>query len=127
MLFKDSSILYSACPFDQRFIIQKNINIGSYELCIPNPNDYPSVVGWISIGDPGKITDAHNLGWRIDEEYRGQGLMSKLLEIFLQEVSPNGSCFAIVISRTNSSSLKMAQKAGFVIYDEDEDHFYLKK
>lgn len=118
---------YVECPFDKRFLIYKDSLIGSYQLCLPHENDYPSIVGWVKHGDEGKMKDAHNLGWRIQEEYRGQGLMSQLLEMYLQEVTPQGVCFAVVILKHNLASLKMALKNGFEIYDEDAEKLYLKK
>lgn len=118
---------YVECPFDKRFLIYKDSLIGSYQLCLPQFEDYPIIIGWINNGDEGKIKDAHNLGWRIQEDYRGQGLMTKLLEIFLQEISPKGVCFAVVILKHNIASLKIALKNGFTVYDEDEEKIYLKK
>ena len=67
---------------------------------------------------------AMNLSWDINEEFRGQGIMSQFLELFLNEVKPSqGNCFAVVILKTNTASLRLAHKNGFVVYNEDDENY----
>lgn len=50
--------------------------------------------------------------------------MSKLAEIFLTEISPDGCYFAVVIMKDNIASLRLAEKLGFSIYDQDGHKAY---
>ena len=120
---------YIDCPFDSRFLIWKNDSIFTWEICLTSLNEdgYPQIIGEIGQGDEGPMKDVTNLGWTIKEEYRGQGIMKNLLELFLQSVTPNGGVFAVAILKDNLPSLKLAQSCGFSVYDEDEDKAFLFK
>lgn len=132
MLFNNTTPSgYFPFSFDKRFLIFRYSSGGFLELCMPNDHDeYPPVVKRIIHGVSavaGKMADAHNLAWEINKEYRGQGLMTKLLEYYLQEATPNGSYFAAVILKDNLASIRIAQKVGFTVYDEDDNKLYFKK
>ena len=94
---------------------------------IMNSDGYPEMIAWISRGDPGLLKNATNLGWKISEEYRGQGIMTNLLNLFLEENTPDIDGFAAKIMKTNIPSIKLALKCGFKIYQEDLDYFYVQK
>lgn len=119
---------YVPCPFDSNFLIWKDNFIYTWELCLKNEFDsegYPQRIGRISRGDPGSL-DAVDLSWKIDPEYRGQKIMSQLLELFLNEVPKDKEHFAAVILKENLASFNLARKCGFEIYEELEDRYYLK-
>lgn len=133
MNVNEPNSLYKPCPFNQNFLIFKWTNNSIWELCLNETNpfdEYPRVIGRIQSGHlavEGTIL-AMNLSWDINEEFRGQGIMSQFLELFLNEVKPTqGNCFAVVILKTNTASLRLAQKNGFLVYNEDDEKLYLKR
>lgn len=130
MIFESNSSNYEKCPFDERFLIWKNYSNHLYELCLKDTLDedgFPKRIGYISPGDEGKLKNASNLGWRISEDFRNQGIMSKFLNLYLEEICPQENGFAVVILKSNTPSYRLAIKAGFTLYDEDDQMFYLKR
>jgi len=92
-----------------------------------NSEGYPELVGWVSRGDPGILKNATNLGWKICEEYRGQGLMTQLLNFFITEYEPDIDGFAAKILKNNIPSVKLALRCSFKIYYEDNEYVYTQK
>lgn len=125
---KEIEYPYVVCPFNSNFVLYKRD--GYIELCnrnIMNSEGYPELVGWISRGDPGLLNNATNLGWKLCEEYRCQGLMTQLLNLFIAENEPDLDGFAAKILKANLPSIKLALRCGFKIYHEDNDCVYVQK
>lgn len=132
MFIQDTEKGFFDCPFNPEFLIWKNSSFHTWELCLKNVNNsdgYPEIIGKIyggvGGGMPGSLIQATNLGWEIKEEYRGQGYMTRLLELYLQEVVPDVNGFAVVISKANVASFRLAIQSGFEIYEENEDNIFL--
>ena len=98
-MIENTNYNYIKCPFDKRFLIYRNQSLGLFNLCLPVENDYPIVVATIWDGDAGPMNNAHNLGWKINEEYQGQGLMRNFLNFFLNDCPLNGCCFAVKVRK----------------------------
>lgn len=121
---------YSPCPFDKRFLIWKDLAFQTWDLCLKDEllDGYPRRIAWIrDNGDPGSLENVTNLGWQIDIEYRGQGIMKEFLSYYFSEVTTNEQGFAVVIMKENIASLKLALGAGFSLYEETPDKYFLKR
>ena len=125
---------YVECPFSPRFLIWKDSSLSLWEICLrfdeecfPPIDEYPRRIGFIRLGDKGLLSNATNLGWMMVEQFRNQGIMSRFLELYLNEVCPDSDGFAVVIMKHNLSSLRLALKNGFVQYFEDDEKIYLQR
>lgn len=126
---ENSDNKFSTAPFNSSLLIWKGPGYW-WNLCLKNKmneDGSPQVIGSIGTGMSGSLNNSTNLAWMINEEYRGQGLMSLFLEIYLNELTPDIDGFAVVISKENTPSLKLALKCGFQVYEEREEFLYLKK
>lgn len=67
--------------------------------------------------------DVTELSWSVAPEHRGRGLGSQILATF---VSEHPAAYVAKVKKQNLASLKMAEKAGFKIFKEDDDLALLK-
>lgn len=72
----------------------------------------------------GKLTDSTKLAWNIDEEYSGQGLMTLALHKYLQVLEHARDGFEAQILKTNLKSIKLAERVGFTLYNQDDEWNY---
>jgi RimJ/RimL family protein N-acetyltransferase len=121
---------YIEFPFNSNFLIWKNSSSQEWELCLKelHRDGYPLVVGRISsMGVPGSLNNTTNLAYALDETYRGQGIMTNLLSLYLEETIPDSNGFAVVIYKSNEPSSRLAFRLGFKIYEECDTFYFLCK
>ena len=100
-----------------------------WDICLKNQVDsdgYPERIGQIKAMGAGDLSDSTKLAWKINEDYRGQGIMKLALKIFLEQCS-SGKIYEVQIKKENVASLNLAKSAGFSVYKEDDDCEFLVK
>jgi len=89
---------------------------------------YPKTIGAINENGQGSLKNSTKLGWEIREDWKGQGIMTAVMRLYLEQVSPDSDGFEVKILKSNGASQRVAQKLGFKPYKDDEDctYFLLK-
>ena len=137
-MFNDASDRgYYPCEFDKRFVIWRQNSIYTWELCLAHVEDedgYPKRIGRIEPADMGSPVDLYPqepgviyLNWEIQEDYRGQGIMSNFLALYLQNVDHRGQGFGAALLKTNVASHRLALKNNFELRSETDTIYVLKR
>ena len=82
-------------------------------------------VGFLTTNGVGLFDNSTKLGYSISEHLRGRGIMAKVVSMFVTERDPKGNVFEILAA--NNSSVRVAEKCGFVLSGERENHYIYKK
>lgn len=101
-----------------------------WEICTTELSSFdglPQKIGEIIDKGVGKLQNSTKLAWKINSEYRNQGIMTQVLKYYVADNTPHSDGFEAAIEKTNLPSLNLAYGIGFKSYGETKHMVFLVK
>ena len=108
----------------QIFVLHREDHVNCLVICIKrNVEEDISSKNYENIGiiwdqGVGHLDNTTKLAWKIDDEFRDQGLMSLAFKKYLELAKPDVGGFEAYIKKDNMPSYQFAIKQGFKIFKE---------